>query len=258
MTVDLAANATPKAANVWAIGSGKGGVGKTWFSITLAHALAKASQKCLLFDADFGLANVHIQLGHNAERDLGTVIAGKVSLKGAVTRIEETGFDVVVGRSGSGSLANLPANRLMGLRSDLIDLAAGYDTVLIDLGAGVERSVRMISAQAGRYLVVTNDEPTALTDAYAFIKLTTMFDPDCDIRIVINMAESVREGDTTFQTLLKACQGFLKIEPKLAGIIRRDPKVKEAIRQQAPLLQRYPGCKAAEDVMAIAQRLRQG
>ena len=46
-----------------AIGSGKGGVGKTWFAITLAHALARSGRRVLLFDADLGLANIDIQLG---------------------------------------------------------------------------------------------------------------------------------------------------------------------------------------------------
>ncbi len=46
-----------------AVASGKGGVGKTWFATTLAHALARRGRRVLLFDADLGLANIDIQLG---------------------------------------------------------------------------------------------------------------------------------------------------------------------------------------------------
>ena len=65
-----------RGANVIAVASGKGGVGKTWFSITLSHALTKAGMNTLLFDGDLGLANVDIQLGFSPKNDLGAVITG--------------------------------------------------------------------------------------------------------------------------------------------------------------------------------------
>ena len=63
--------------NVIAVSSGKGGVGKTWLSVTLCHALARVGQRVLLFDGDLGLANVDIQLGIAPKHDLGSVIAGR-------------------------------------------------------------------------------------------------------------------------------------------------------------------------------------
>ena len=122
-----------------AIASGKGGVGKTWFSITLAHALAKAGAKTLLFDGALGLANLDIQLGLTPKHDLGGVIAGRLTLNQAVTAYDEGDFDIIAGRSGSGGLVNISAGRMKLLSDDLGVLAAEYDKVLIDLGAGVER-----------------------------------------------------------------------------------------------------------------------
>jgi len=248
----------PKIRNVIAIASGKGGVGKTWFAITLAQALGMARQKVLLFDADLGLANAHIQLGFLPKRDLGTVIAGRLPLTQAVNPVAETGFDLIAGRSGAGSLANLPGNRLSSLRGDLMGLAREYDWLLLDLGAGVERSVRMIAAQAATTLVVTNDEPTSLTDAYAFIKVTSASDPAADLRVVVNLADSPKDGETTYQTLRKACQNFLSVEPRLAGVIRRDKRVPDSIRAQTPLFNRHPNAKAGQDVKAIAASLLKG
>ena len=72
---------------------------------------------------------------------------------------------------------------------------------------------------------------------------------------VVNIANSTKEGERTYGTLLKACQGFLKISPPLLGIIRRDAKVRETIRNQTPLLTRYPNCEAAIDVETIVRRL---
>ena len=241
--------------NMLAVASGKGGVGKTWFAISLAHALAKRNVKTLLFDGDLGLANLDIQLGLMPKRDLGGVVAGRLTLNQAVVPFEEGGFDIIAGRSGSGSLANIPLSRLRALGEDLTLLGVAYDKVIIDLGAGLERTVRQLTHSVNTCLVIATDDPASLTDAYAFIKVTHMEQPDMDIRIVINMAGSIRAGERTYNTLLKACEGFLKISPPLTGIIRNDSSIREAIRNQSPLLTRYPNCEAAGDVQAIAAKL---
>ncbi len=236
-----------------AVASGKGGVGKTFFSITLSQALARRGQRTLLLDGDLGLANIDIQLGLMPQYDLGSVIVGKLSLNQAAMQYEMGGFDVIAGRSGS--LANIPLSRLQILGEDLALLASRYDRVILDLGAGVEKSVRQLARAADTIIVVTSDELTSLTDAYAFIKITIMERPQTDIRVVVNASNSTREGERTYQTLLKACQGLLKISPPLAGIIRRDARVRECIRHQTPILTRSPSSEAAMDVEAIADRL---
>jgi len=244
--------------NVVAVASGKGGVGKTWFAITLTHAIARAGKRALLFDGDLGLANVDIQLGLMPKTDLGSVVAGRLTLNQALVNYPEGGFDIIAGRSGSGTLANIPLSRLQMLSDDLSLLAGSYDRVVVDLGAGVEKTVRMFAQNAGTVLVVTTDEPTSLTDAYAFIKVTHMERPGTDMRVVVNMANSTREGERIYNTLLKACEGFLKISPPLAGVIRRDLKVRDAIRNQTPILIRSPNSEAAADIEALADRLLKG
>ncbi len=238
-----------------AVASGKGGVGKTWFAITLSHAFAKAGRKTLLFDGDLGLANVDIQLGLMPKHDLGAVVSGRMPLNQATTTYEEGGFDIVAGRSGSGNLANVSAKSLNTLAEELILLSQAYDQVILDLGAGVERTVRNLANSVDTILVITTDEPTAMTDAYAFIKISHMERPNLDIRVVINLANSIREGERTYNTILKACQGFLKFSPPLAGVIRRDNKVRESIRKQTSILVRYPNTEAANDVESIVKKL---
>ncbi len=244
-----------KGKNMLAIASGKGGVGKTWFSITLAHALSALRQKTLLFDGDLGLANIDIQLGLMAKYDLGSVVSGVMSLNQVVHHCDKCRFDVIAGRSGSAGLASMPVGRLQILGEDLNLLASDYDKIILDMGAGVEKPVRILSGMAEKIIVVCTDEPTSLTDAYAFIKIMTMQYPKSNINIVINQANSLREGQRTYDTLLKACNSFLKINPPLLGIIRRDTRVRDSIRNQNSILNRYPTSEAAEDVIAIARRL---
>jgi flagellar biosynthesis protein FlhG len=249
----------PQARNIIAVASGKGGVGKTWFSITLAHALAQAGRRTLLFDGDLGLANVDVQLGIAARGELAHVIAGQTQLDDIVTPFDggagRNGFDIIAGRSGSYSLANLAPAKLVALRNELQRFSQQYDWVVLDLGAGIERTVRHMAAQSRACLVLTTDEPTAITDAYAYIKLTALERLADGIRVVVNMATSQEEGDRSYATLLRACREFLKIEPPLAGIVRRDEQVKDSIRRQSSLFQRNPNADAARDVDQIARRL---
>ena len=128
-----------------------------------------------------------------------------------------------------------------------------YDVVIIDLGAGVDRTVRMLSATATRTLLVATDEPTSLTDAYAFIKLGNAAGMSKNIGIVVNQAPSAMEGEKTYKTLLKACENFLRLSPPMVGMVRHDPRVKETIRHQTPILTRSPNTEAAEDVEKIAR-----
>ncbi len=244
-----------KGRNIVAIASGKGGVGKTWFAISVAHALARAGTRTLLFDGDLGLANLDIQLGLMPQRDLSGVVAGRLTLNQAVLPYEEGGFDIIAGRSGSGSLANIPPSRLQLLKDDLVLISATYDRVILDLGAGLERTVRQLTDEVGSCVVIATDDPSSLTDAYAFIKVTRMERPETDLRIVINMASSIRAGERTYNTLLKACEGFLKFSPPLLGIVRDDANVRETIRHQVPLLTRHPNCEAAGDVESVAGKL---
>lgn len=240
--------------NMVAVASGKGGVGKTWFSITLAHAMANKGARTLLFDGDLGLANLDIQLGLMPKNDLGAVVSGNLSLGQAVTPSEEINVDIIAGRSGSGSLASIPTNRLQLIGNDLALLAAAYDQVVVDLGAGVEKTVRVLANAIGAIIVLVTDEPTSLTDAYAFIKVAHMERPGTDFKIVVNMANSMKEGERTYNTLLKACEGFLKISPPRLGVVRRDPKVREAIRAQTSIITRFPNTEAVRDVSAIAAK----
>ena len=243
--------------NIIAIASGKGGVGKTWLAVTLSHLFARSGRQVLLFDGDIGLANVDIQLGLTPQNDLSGVLAGRYSLKEAVTHYPEGGFDIIAGRSGSASLAVMPAEKLHEVCSELQTLQHHYDFVIIDLGAGIEHHVQYLASLAARCVVVLNDEPTSLTDAYAFIKIVTANKTGAEMNIVVNQAATQKEGEATYHAINKACVNFLNISPPLLGIIRRDNKVKDAIRSQKSLLIKAPHSTAATDAAVLSIKLMQ-
>jgi flagellar biosynthesis protein FlhG len=241
--------------NIIAVASGKGGVGKTWFSITLAHLLARADRKTLLFDGDVGLANVDVQLGLTPVRDLGAVFSGQCTIKEAITHYPFGKFDILAGRSGSTSMASLGAGRMKPVLEQLLALSKEYDHVIIDLGAGIEQHVQVMSSLASNVIVVITDEPTSLTDAYAFIKLCVTRENPPAVHIVVNQAASQKEGEQTYQAITRATSNFLKFTPSLLGVVRKDNKVKDAIRSQSSLIEKAPHTTAASDVAAISLKL---
>ena len=259
-------------ARLVAIGSGKGGVGKTWLSITLAQSLAARGRKVLLVDGDLGLANVDIQLGLTPRHDLAAVLSGRRSLPDVIIRhatqeLPAAAFDILPGRSGASSIAALEVG-VLGRLLQAIRRLGSYDTVLLDLGAGIDPTMRFMAASADTLLVVSTDEPTALADAYAVLKLQARdrvarsgdglrnpAEVNGDVRLVINQSSSLASGRRTYDVLARACNTFLGHAPSLAGIIRRDGRVGDAIRRQTTLLTRHPNAPATEDVARIAAAL---
>ena len=248
-------NILPQHNNMIAIASGKGGVGKTWFTITLAHALSGLKQKVLFFDGDLGLANVDIQLGLAVTHDLDCVVSGNTTLNQMVRYSDKAKIDVIAGRGGAPGLSSVPSGRLQILAEDLSLLASNYDQVLLDMGSGADNSVRTFAGISGHVIIICTDEPTSITEAYALIKVLSLQYPRCQISIVVNQAVSIQEGQQTYDILRKASETFLKISPPLLGIVHRDTRIRDAIRNQMPLILRYPTSEAATDVINIARRL---
>ena len=244
-----------KAGKVLAIASGKGGVGKTWLSLNLAYALAGLGRRVLLIDADFGLANIDVQIGLNARYDLGHVLDGVVSCKGALNHYGPGRFDVLPGRSGCTRVASLDPAALMELLEAFTSIAQGYDHVLVDLGAGIDRRMRQIAAWADTLLVLLTDEPTSLTDAYAVLKLHLADSRAKDARLVINLASSETNARQTATALQRACKHFLSVTPPCAGMVRRSNHVPDSIRRQALSGIMHPNSPASIDIGMLAAGL---
>lgn len=238
---------------VTALGSGKGGVGKTFLAVSLAQALVRRGHAVLLVDADLGLANVDVQLGLAPGIALARAISADLDLAALVRRHTATGIAVLGGGAAPSSLAALGEARLAVALDRLEGLAAGFDHVLVDLPSGVGRVARRFAERAQRLVVVGNDEPTTLTDNYAFVKLTRGTAP-WPLFLANDVADAA-EGERAHATLARACRRFLDGDCRHLGTVRRDPRVPAAIRRQMPLLGRSPQSPAAADIEAIARRL---
>jgi len=264
----VVASSHPRRTRIIAVASGKGGVGKTWLSVSLAQVLARSGYKVLIFDGDFGLANVDIQLGLIPTHDVVDILSGSVTIKEGVqhfrggTGLSAFSFDVLPGRSGVSAISGMDCEALDKLLLSL-RLAKQYDFILLDLCAGIDSVTRHLAAISDQLLAVTTDEPTALADVYAIMKLylrdrRRVGGDDMHCQLVINQASSHRSGVQTYEKLLQACRFFLKWEPQLAGTVRKDSRVPAAIRKQSSLLETFPASPAAIDVGRLVRQVVQG
>jgi flagellar biosynthesis protein FlhG len=149
------------------------------------------------------------------------------------------------------AMSGLEPAALERMLAALRDAATGHYVVLLDLGAELDRAVRHLSAFAD-----TLPEPTSLTDAYAVLKLHQADRPGGGAGVVVHQAASCATGERTHATLARACLTSLGRAPPLLSVVRRDERVRDAIRHQTPLLSRHPNCTAAADVEGIAHGLR--
>lgn len=252
---------TPALPNIYVIASGKGGVGKTWCSITLSTLLAKAGKRVLLFDGDIGLANIDIQLGLNPTHDLYDLLSKKCGLKTSITHYsdksdtQKVGFDILPGRSGSGLLANLSRQQQQLLSNSFHTLSRNYDAVIVDLGAGVDCSIRNLGKIGLNQIIVTTTEPTALTDAYAYIKIMHHMNPEFRFQILVNRAPNKKMGMQTFKTLQKVCESYLNFAPTLAGVLEEDTNISQAIRRQKSMLMTFPNSKSLKQLEKIRETI---
>lgn len=242
------------AARVVAVTSGKGGVGKTNLVVNLGAVLAARGRQVALLDADFGLANLDILLNLSPARTLAHLVRGEARAEEVVLQVSP-GFRVIPGASGVEALADLDPSQREALIAALAPLTAGQDLVLVDTAAGIGRNVVDLCGAADQVVIVTNPEPTSLTDAYGLLKVLWARAPDVPAAVVVNSVASEAEGRAVHGKFDQVVGRFLHRSLPYLGPILRDDHVGRAARRQIPFTSAYPRCPASRCVGAIADAL---
>jgi len=244
-----------KQAKVIAVASGKGGVGKTVLAVNLAICLASRGRRVILFDADLGLANADVLLNVEPVYTVSDVLAGRRSMRQVIIEAPG-GIGLVSGGSGMAQFSDLSEFERARLVSALEELEVETDIIVVDCGAGISGNVLAFAGAADATLVVTMPEPTALTDAYAFVKVMSQrYDDAWSPYLAVNMASSRREARAVYERINRVAWRFLKLALDDAGYILRDDTVCQAVRQRVPLVLHSPRSAASRCLYAIAKHL---
>lgn len=241
-----------ESARVLAVTSGKGGVGKTNFTINLGIALSKKDKRVTIIDADLGLGNVDVVLGLVPKLTLANVIRGEASILDIILK-GPNGINIISGGSGINDLIDLSREEIDNLISNFYLLNQISDYILIDTGAGINSSVVSFIEAADEVIMVITPEPTSITDAYALIK--NIRRSNKSVKLMINRIESSNEGYEVFNKINSATKRFLDFEVENLGFIYEDSAVRKSVKEQKPFILKFPNSVASKGIDLVAYNL---
>ncbi|GMQ60495.1 MinD/ParA family protein [Vallitalea sediminicola] len=238
--------------------SGKGGVGKSNVSVNLAINFKKMGKRVVIFDADFGLANIEVIFGIIPKYNLFDLIYNGMSIEEVLTS-GPLGIEFISGGSGVQELINLSKDQLNFLNEKLLELDHLADIIIIDTGAGISDSVLDFIVSSNEVILVTTPEPTSITDAYAVLKaLKNRKREDyksTDINLLVNRVSSESEGLEIYNKLNRVTNKFLDIELNNIGFLPQDGFLTKAVIQQKPVSILYPRSKVSKAFEVVSNNL---
>lgn len=242
-----------KDVRVVAVCSGKGGVGKTNFTLNLGLAEQKAGKNVLIIDIDFGFTNIDVLCGALPNYTLQDVIRGERTIEEVIVEGPQ-GIKFIPGGKDALELMNSAKKHQDILKKELSKLS-NIDVILIDAGAGINKSLILYTMFAQDLVVVINPEPTSYSDAYQFIKVIDKYEIKKEIGVVVNRAHDENEANNSFAVLSTTVNKFLNVKLNYLGMIREDKCVLSAVKSQTPFIIKYPNSSPSKDVKKIANVL---
>ena len=241
---------------IYAVTSGKGGVGKTNLTANIATCAARAGKRVLIIDADLGLANVEIVLGVKPRHHLGDLLELDRGL-GIEDVLVEGPQGVMLLPAGSGvqTLSHLDDGQKFRFVQALEPIEDRFELVLIDSGAGIGENVLFFVGEAQEAILVVSPEPTSLVDAYAAVKVLSQQAGVTTFNVIVNPVVDELAARGVFQKLTAVTSKFLQAKVRHLGYVPRDENLHKAIMAQRPVCEMFPSSPSARAIAAVTERL---
>ncbi|WNQ13751.1 MinD/ParA family protein [Paenibacillus aurantius] len=246
-----------KNTRVITVTSGKGGVGKSNFTLNFALTLQKRGYQVLIFDADIGLANIDVLMGVASPYSLYHLLKKEKNIWDII-QTGPHGLRFIAGGSGFTDLLRLKDSELDYFSDQISQLNGHVDFILFDTGAGLSKETLKFILAAHETFVVTTPEPTSITDAYAIIKMVHSEEKNVPFRLVINRVSDDREGLQTADKIRLVAKRFLQLDIPILGYVADDSSVTKAVKKQTPFTVAFPGSPAARSLEELVDHFIKG
>lgn len=243
-----------KVPRVIAVTSGKGGVGKTNIVANMGYAFSRLGKKVLILDADLGLGNLDVLLGIAPKYNLSHVLMGQKSINEII--VEGPGNLLILpAASGIQELTQLTKQQKVQILRELDLVIDHVDLLLIDTAAGISSNVMDFNAIAQEIIVVVSPEPTAITDAYALMKVLALKYAEKSCKIIVNLANTTQQGNEVFRQLNLVTERFLDMKIEHVGSVLFDANVTAGIKQQKLVSDLFPNTLASKCFQGLARKI---
>ena len=207
---------------VFAVSSGKGGVGKTTISLKLAERLSADGLKVLLVDCDYNLSNTGVQLGLKLKNNFYELVSSQKEFHHCVEHVR--GFDLLMACNGSSDLFTYTKS----ISDILLDIVSShrdeYDVVLLDCAAGLNNEVLKLCAYADIRIMVATPDPSSITDTYSSIKvLRNKFNVTFN-HLIVNKVCGHEAYKRVVKTISETAERFLMCQTKILGSVEENKK----------------------------------
>lgn len=233
--------------------SGKGGVGKSNTAVNLSITLQRLGKKVMLFDADIGLGNDDILMGYIPKYNIFDIIYNNKSID-EILITGPYGVKLLSGGSGLAKMDELTEYERSRILQEL-ECVKDLDFIIMDTGAGINRSVLGFVAICEELIIITTPEPTSITDAYSLLKVVDYFKIKTSAKVIVNRVKDEKEGEMIYKRFEKAVNSFLEININYLGFIHEDKKIVQAVMEQQPFVIIYPHCNASRNIIDIANSI---
>ena len=244
------------APRVVAITGGREGLGTSCIVVNLGVALTGMGKKVLILDADLNQARIAHLLGLKPRYTITDILSGQKSL-GDVIMPGPEGLQVIPGSSGREEYDELSQAQKLLFLEELDACTEELDFILVDTGAGVSSNVLYFNVGAQEHIVVADQEPASVIDAYTFIKILGTRYSEKRFKLLFNQINRPEESHRSFEQVTKVADRFLRgsVSLEFLGFIPEDESLPQSVSVQKVMVQVNPLSPASLAFVEVARSL---
>ncbi len=201
-----------------AVGSGKGGVGKTTTALMIANELSSTGKRVLLIDCDYNLSNTAVKLGLPLNDNFYSLLSLEKSFDECLYKLGN--IHLLSGCNGNSDLFDHSFEHDKFIVDIIAEHKSDYDHIILDCPAGVNRETINLQAYADYRFMVVNPDRSSITDTYALIKILNQKYQIKDNHLIVNRVDSNKQYLKVVRSLVDTVSSFMQANLSVLGGVK--------------------------------------